>query len=474
MELKVWVDGVQRTVCGVSENTTCQEVVVALAQAKGRTGCYILKEKFKEFERNVTPEEKLLQSLNKYGQQVNNVQLILNRKGPSVIERLIPESRSKKDEKNIHWQSLPPLSKLRNKTESNTEIKKLHRKTFTFAEEARSWKESFSSFRGNKTTAKNQKTVQNNKSSILDYTGDVNELIPLRRDTQLLQSQNDTKRGKNFIKNDTLNETESNSSQKEVEKLIKYINSQQTQIDSVNSQLQSMELEIQKWEETNQTDCQHNIDRLEKLINSRMAEAEELEFWENELKAEEVHQKDLKDQFKELNNKVLECEKKLQVCTHRLSRLDNDIKSYIMMQISKLADEFALKFTEATVPDKNGALTNLIGLRSSVFLGTKEMCKFRILFGLLPSPNTDAASASPQPSNDLIPVAVSPRSPNSWLPVQTDAVSSQLPVRVPSTPNEFLSPLKKRYTILSQKAAYLQHQTGYLPSFWFAPQLRLR
>lgn len=35
MELKVWVDGVQRVVCGVSEQTTCQEVVIALAQAIG-------------------------------------------------------------------------------------------------------------------------------------------------------------------------------------------------------------------------------------------------------------------------------------------------------------------------------------------------------------------------------------------------------------------------------------------------------
>lgn len=35
MELKVWVDGIQRVVCGVSEHTTCQEVVIALARAIG-------------------------------------------------------------------------------------------------------------------------------------------------------------------------------------------------------------------------------------------------------------------------------------------------------------------------------------------------------------------------------------------------------------------------------------------------------
>lgn len=47
MELKVWVDGVQRIVCGVTEFTTCQEVVIALAQAIGKmvtadAVCYLI------------------------------------------------------------------------------------------------------------------------------------------------------------------------------------------------------------------------------------------------------------------------------------------------------------------------------------------------------------------------------------------------------------------------------------------------
>lgn len=36
MELKVWVDGVARVVCGLSPNTSCQDVVVALAQSIGK------------------------------------------------------------------------------------------------------------------------------------------------------------------------------------------------------------------------------------------------------------------------------------------------------------------------------------------------------------------------------------------------------------------------------------------------------
>lgn len=36
----MWVDGVQRVVCGVTEATTCQEVVIALAQAIGEESQY--------------------------------------------------------------------------------------------------------------------------------------------------------------------------------------------------------------------------------------------------------------------------------------------------------------------------------------------------------------------------------------------------------------------------------------------------
>lgn len=37
MELKVWVDGVARVVCGLSLSTSCKDVVVALAQAIGES-----------------------------------------------------------------------------------------------------------------------------------------------------------------------------------------------------------------------------------------------------------------------------------------------------------------------------------------------------------------------------------------------------------------------------------------------------
>lgn len=41
MEIKVSVDGIPRIVCGVTELTTCQEVVIALAQALGKEASYL-------------------------------------------------------------------------------------------------------------------------------------------------------------------------------------------------------------------------------------------------------------------------------------------------------------------------------------------------------------------------------------------------------------------------------------------------
>uniref|UniRef100_A0A673FQB0 Ras association domain family member 11 n=1 Tax=Sinocyclocheilus rhinocerous TaxID=307959 RepID=A0A673FQB0_9TELE len=105
MEVKVYVEGVHRIVCGVTEKTTCQEVVIALAQALGRTGRYTLREKFKEYERNVTPDERLLEALEKYGEQAKEVQLTLKHIGPSLGEETNQGSGAIAQ----HRQSLPPL-----------------------------------------------------------------------------------------------------------------------------------------------------------------------------------------------------------------------------------------------------------------------------------------------------------------------------------------------------------------------------
>ena len=44
MEFKVWIDGVQHVVCGVTGTTTCQDVIAAVARVTERTGSFIMLE----------------------------------------------------------------------------------------------------------------------------------------------------------------------------------------------------------------------------------------------------------------------------------------------------------------------------------------------------------------------------------------------------------------------------------------------
>ncbi|XP_069681074.1 ras association domain-containing protein 8 isoform X2 [Periplaneta americana] len=77
MELKVWVEGIQRIVCGVTDNTTCQDVVYALAHATGKTGRFTLIERWRNNERLLAPQEHPLKILTKWGEYSNDVQFIL-------------------------------------------------------------------------------------------------------------------------------------------------------------------------------------------------------------------------------------------------------------------------------------------------------------------------------------------------------------------------------------------------------------
>ncbi|KAM4593840.1 ras association domain-containing protein 8-like isoform 2-T2 [Odontesthes bonariensis] len=86
MELKVWVEGVVRVVCGLSLSTSCQDVVIALAKANGQTGRYVLVTKLRGNERHLLPDECPLQHLTQLGQLAAEVQFILWRTGPSLSE----------------------------------------------------------------------------------------------------------------------------------------------------------------------------------------------------------------------------------------------------------------------------------------------------------------------------------------------------------------------------------------------------
>uniref|UniRef100_A0A3B4YWI7 Ras association domain-containing protein 8-like n=1 Tax=Stegastes partitus TaxID=144197 RepID=A0A3B4YWI7_9TELE len=161
MEVKVSVEGIPRVVCGVTEETTCQEVVLALAQAL-QPGRFTLREKFKDFERCMAPDEHLLETLERYGDQAREVQLTLFHNGPSVwddmsrakVGRYQPcpplrrkdagaRMRRSSGSLSLHRRSLPPLSCLRQEAEQKPEdVKRPKRKSLTLMEEAWDWLES--------------------------------------------------------------------------------------------------------------------------------------------------------------------------------------------------------------------------------------------------------------------------------------------------------------------------------------------
>jgi len=57
MELRVWTEGLERVVCGVTDVTTCRDVIIALARVVGRTGRYSLVEIYNGHQRRMSASE---------------------------------------------------------------------------------------------------------------------------------------------------------------------------------------------------------------------------------------------------------------------------------------------------------------------------------------------------------------------------------------------------------------------------------
>ncbi|XP_007517971.1 ras association domain-containing protein 8 [Erinaceus europaeus] len=261
MELKVWVDGVQRIVCGVTEVTTCQEVVIALAQAIGRTGRYTLIEKWRDTERHLAPHENPIISLNKWGQYASDVQLILRRTGPSLSERPTSDSVARVPERTLYRQSLPPLAKL-DKAIRRREPK---RKSLTFTGGAKGLMDIFG--KGRETAA---------------------AAVELRQKA--------------------LNHCRAPAA----EELKRLIRLQTEKLQSMERELESSDAQIRFWEQRHSSNLEEEIVRLEQKIKRNDVEIEEEEFWENELQIEQENEKQLKDQLQDIRQRVTECESKLQ------------------------------------------------------------------------------------------------------------------------------------------------------------------
>ncbi|XP_064417358.1 ras association domain-containing protein 8b isoform X2 [Latimeria chalumnae] len=280
MELKVWVDGVQRIVCGVTEATTCQEVVIALAQAIGRTGRYTLIEKWRDTERHLAPQENPIISLNKWGQYASDVQLILRRTGPSLSERPTSDSVARIPERTLYRQSLPPLAKLRPINDKSIKRKEPKRKSLTFTGGAKGLMDIFG--KGKETDSK-QKVINNFRTAAED--------------------------------------------------LKKLIHLQTEKLQSLERQLDSNEAEIRFWEEKNSScNLDEEIVRLEQRIKRNEVEIEEEEFWENELQIEQENEKQLKEQLLEMRQRIQDCEEKLNDYMAKIQNMESGIEAEKLQQ----------------------------------------------------------------------------------------------------------------------------------------------
>ncbi|XP_044041400.1 ras association domain-containing protein 8b isoform X2 [Siniperca chuatsi] len=331
MELKVWVDGVQRIVCGVTEFTTCQEVVIALAQAIGRTGRYTLIEKWRETERHLAPHENPVVSLNKWGQYASDVQLILQRTGPSVSERPTSDRQARIPERGFYRQSLPPLAKLRpSGTDRSLKRREPKRKSLTFTGGAKGLRDIF----GKSRDAEAKQPQQHGVNLNLTRVGGVGVASvpgsPARELSRLVQLQRD-------------------------------------KLQALESRLLGCEAELRDWEESASEanefrgwrqaamlgpiyneqqpivpafesggNLEEELLLLEQQVRRNDAEMEEEEFWQNELQIEQESEQQLRQQLAELQGGVRDCEAKLSEYLARIQNMEAGLEQERLQQEAEL------------------------------------------------------------------------------------------------------------------------------------------
>ncbi|XP_063760461.1 ras association domain-containing protein 8 isoform X2 [Eleginops maclovinus] len=290
MELKVWVDGVQRVVCGVTEATTCQEVVIALAQAIGRTGRYTLVEKWRDTERHLAPHESPVASLNTWGQYAGDVQLILHRTGPSLTERPPSEGPPLRGpERGLHRQSLPPLAKLRHPNDRSLRRREPRRKSLTFTGAPRGLREILSGGRASEAEAKRRLFMGNG--------GNHNHAGP---------SMGTASPGLWACR---------------MEDLVRLVGIQRETLNVLEQKLEAYEAELQVCSEGRGGrggGCIGDPDgggglikeilRLEKHLRKNDVEMEEEEFWATELQIELESERQLEERLQELMGRMQGCE----------------------------------------------------------------------------------------------------------------------------------------------------------------------
>lgn len=332
----------------------------------------------------MSPGERLLETLEKYGEQAKDVQLKLHHSGPSVWDDMSraeagryqprPPLRRKdagarvrrgSGSLSLHRRSLPPLSCSRPEAEQrNEDAKKPKRKSLTLVEEAWEWLESLGKGMVYSTASDKESNKRSHKRNSLDVfsiadkgnsgpskskvKGPKSVKSDLDHQTSCcLGSQTRPKEGKHSEKSEEAQSVElyrATSAAREEEK-----NQLRETIVWQLSCLQDLQLQNARLDtQTSELEGKQRARRAEQGAQKRWAEEqmEQMKFWENELKAEVGYEKDLERQFLETKAKALECKSRLEEYKRKMQGL-KFFATQLVQECSEAGSEVA---TDAASP----------------------------------------------------------------------------------------------------------------------------
>ncbi|XP_056137580.1 ras association domain-containing protein 8 [Lampris incognitus] len=291
MELKVWVDGVVRVVCGLSEETSCQDVVIALAQAIGQTGRYVLIQRLRDTERQLLATERPLESLAKLGQHGSEVQFFLRRTGPSSDgpvtkqDKLTPNPLPRHSEPELSKRSQPKKALTFNlgpSTSPKTKASQLRRSPRDSPEQ---------------------------RASPSPSPSPVSLLVPSPSASPPVGPSK--------------------------EEVFRQVLQQQERLRAIEVQLEALERESRAWECPSPSPCtspvsdahfQEELEVLEVALRRNQAELAHELFWEEELRAEMERERSMRRKLGDLHAKMDDCGRRLHDFSVRSTQLEEEIQ----------------------------------------------------------------------------------------------------------------------------------------------------
>ncbi|XP_068579114.1 ras association domain-containing protein 7 [Cebidichthys violaceus] len=327
MELKVWVDGVVRVVCGLSEETSCQDVVIALAQAIGQTGRYVLIQRLRDTERQLLATEKPLESLAKLGQHGGEVQFFLRRTGPSSSDG--PSSKQDRP-------SPPPLPK---HPEPEYSKRSQPKKALTFnlgpSSSPRTKAEQF------KRPARDS---PEQRASPSPSPSPVSHHVP------------------------SPSPSPSPPIGPSKEEVFRKVFQQQERLRAMEAQLEALERESHTWERPYPSPCpspvsdahlQEEMDTLELAVRRNQAELAHEQYWEEEFQAEVERERGMQKKLGELHAKLDDCGRRLHDFSVRSAQLEQEIQRESQTELKANGPEESLDALKAELQSREKHRTEL-------------------------------------------------------------------------------------------------------------------